>query len=98
MTWEHRQFAGDPTTRHQPIGVHFYGTKGVLHLGWLDGWTFFPTNGNEQPVHQDASFSGENQDNVLELWKDFIDAIEKKRRPAADIEAGHHATTAALLG
>ena len=28
----------------------------------------------------------------------FIDAIEQKRRPVCDIEIGHRATTAALLG
>ncbi len=98
MTWEHRQFAGDPTSKHHPIGVHFYGTNGIFHLGWNDGWTFYPADGNQPPVHEDAQLTGEFQDNVPELWKDFIDAIEQKREPACPIEAGHRATTAALLG
>lgn len=33
-----------------------------------------------------------------ELWADFIDAIEKNRRPICDIEIGHHSTTLSLLG
>src|SRR5688572_13191014 len=98
MTWEHRQFAGDPTSKHQPIGVHFYGTNGTFHLGWNDGWTFFPRDGKQSIVHEDAKLTGENQDNVAELWRDFVDAIEQKRAPACDVEAGHRATTAALLG
>jgi hypothetical protein len=70
----------------------------VFHLGWLDGWTFFPMSDKQQPIHEDAKFSGEFQDNVPELWRDFIDAIEQNRAPACDIEAGHRATAAALLG
>ena len=99
MTWEHRQFAGDAALKHQPIGVHFYGTEGTLHLGWLDGWTFYPRDGKRPVVHEDATFSGQkNSENIAELWRDFLDAIEQKRRPACDIEAGHRATAAALLG
>jgi len=98
LTWEHRQFAADPTSKHQPIGVHFYGTRGVFHLGWQDGWTFYPLDSKEQPVHEESKFTGENQDNVPELWRDFLDAIAANRAPACDIESGHRATTAALLG
>ena len=98
MTWEHRQFGGEPFSKHQPIGVHFYGTNGVFHLGWLDGWTFYPTSDKQQPVHEEAKLTGEFQDNVPELWRDFVDAIEQGRAPACDIEAGHRATATALLG
>ena len=98
MTWEHRQFGNDHSIKHQPIGVHFYGTNGVFHLGWQDGWTFYPVNAKQAPIHEDAKLTGEFHDNVAELWKDFVDAIEQKRTPACDVEAGHRATTAALLG
>jgi predicted dehydrogenase len=99
LSWEHRMFAADNALKHQPIGAHFYGTEGTLHLGWLDGWTFYPVDGKKPTVHEDAKFSGqENQENIPELWRDFLDAIEKKRRPISDIETGHNATTAALLG
>ena len=36
--------------------------------------------------------------NIKELWADFIDSIEQKRRPACDIENGHLATNLSLLG
>jgi predicted dehydrogenase len=99
LTWEHRQFAGDAALKHKPIGVHFYGTKGTLHLGWQDGWTFYPADGKEPARHENAFFSGEqNSENILELWRDFMEAIAAKRRPACDIESGHRATAAALLG
>jgi predicted dehydrogenase len=99
VSWEHRQFGADTSSKHQPIGVHFYGTHGTFHLGWLDGWTFYPSSDKFQPAHEDANFSGQqNQENIDELWRDFIDSIVAKRRAACDIEAGHHATTAALLG
>jgi predicted dehydrogenase len=35
---EHRLYSGNSPERHN-IGVYFYGTKGTLHLGWLDGWS-----------------------------------------------------------
>jgi predicted dehydrogenase len=99
LSWEHRQFGGDNALKHQPIGVHFYGTEGTLHLGWLDGWTFYPRDDKKPAVHKDAHFTGEkNSENIAELWRDFLEAIEQKRRPACDIEGGHQATTAALLG
>ena len=99
LTWEHRQFGGDNALKHAPIGVHFYGTEGTLHLGWQDGWTFFPRDGKAQTVQEDAKFTGEkNSENIPELWRDFMESIEQRRRPVCDIESGHHATTAALLG
>jgi hypothetical protein len=35
--------------------------------------------------------------NIRELWKDFIDAIEGKKEPVAGIESSHRATTMSLL-
>jgi predicted dehydrogenase len=98
MEWEHRQFAGNHAFKGESVGTIFYGQGGIFHLGWQSGWTFYPTDGAEGP-HEEAKFSGEqNSDNIPDLWADFLDAIKSKRRPVSDIEAGHHATTAALLG
>jgi predicted dehydrogenase len=98
LTWEHRMFAGDGAEKGEPVGAMFYGTKGTLHVGWQRGWTFYPTDGG-QTEHQEAHFSGEeNSDNIPELWTDFLDAIKNHRKPVCDIEIGHRATTAALLG
>jgi predicted dehydrogenase len=99
VTWEHRLFAGSGRERDQWVGADFYGTAGVFHLGWQDGWTFYPTDASSPAQHQDAQFSGKkDSENIAELWRDFIDAIDQNRRPVSDIETGYLATTAALLG
>ena len=44
-TWEHRKFAGNSAEKTHPdqaVGCYFYGTEGTFHMGWLDGWTFYP--------------------------------------------------------
>ena len=96
VEWEHRQFAGNAAEKGESVGCYFYGTKGTFHMGWIGGWTFYPVGG--QPVHQDPQLNEPDQQNIKELWADFIDAIRSKRRPACDIELGHRSTTMALLG
>ncbi|MGL4593287.1 MAG: Gfo/Idh/MocA family oxidoreductase [Thermoguttaceae bacterium] len=99
VVWEHRLYAGNAPEKHH-IGLYFYGTKGVLHLGWLDGWSFYPRGGdNVAPTKQMAPQLDEpDQQNIAGLWTDFIDAIESNRKPICDIEIGHRSTTMALLG
>ena len=41
--WEHRKFAGNNQAKGENVGCYFYGTKGVLHLGWISGWAFYPS-------------------------------------------------------
>jgi predicted dehydrogenase len=100
MTWEHRYFGGnnaektDPT---QPVGCYFYGTEGTLHVGWLDGWTFYPSDADKPPIHKEAQLHMPDQQNIRELFADFLDAIDRKRRPMCDIEEGHLSTNLALL-
>ena len=50
VTWEHRRFAMN-NTEHQRYGAYFYGTEGILHIGWRDGWTFYPANKNDAKAH-----------------------------------------------
>ena len=45
VTWEHRRFAMNNTEHHR-YGAYFYGTEGILHIGWRDGWTFYPAKKN----------------------------------------------------
>ncbi|HEY7118486.1 MAG TPA: hypothetical protein VH475_17990, partial [Tepidisphaeraceae bacterium] len=100
VSWEHRQFGGnfnEKTHPQQPVGCYFYGTKGVFHQGWLDGWTFYPSDGSS-PVHQEAQLHEPDQQNIKELWANFIDSIKNNKIPIADIERGHRSTTCALLG
>jgi predicted dehydrogenase len=96
--WEHRRFAGNETEK-SGVGCYFYGTKGIFHMGWRDGWTFYPDKKGAPTVHEDPKFDHEKDGhNVPPLWRDFIDAIEQKRRPAVDVETGHYATNCSLLG
>jgi predicted dehydrogenase len=98
LTWEHRQFGGDPTLKHAPsASTSTAPGASSTSAGRMDGRSTHPMPRSRSP-HEDSKLTGENQDNVAELWRDFVDAIEKKRPPACDIEAGHRATTAALLG
>lgn len=96
-TWEHRQFAANNAEKGENVGCYFYGTEGTLHIGWQKGWTFYPTDGGPV-IHEDPRLNEPDQQNIRELWVDFLDAIEKKRRSVCDIEIGHRSTTMSLLG
>jgi predicted dehydrogenase len=95
--WEHRQFAGSSSGRSS-VGCHFYGTKGTFHMGWRDGWTFYPADSKKPAVHEDAKHLEPDGHSVDLLWSDFIAAIETGRRPTCDVLVGHRATNMSLLG
>ena len=99
LTWEHRMYAGNPPEKHY-LGLYFYGTGGVLHLGWQDGWTFYPSaRRNAEPAeHMAPQLDRPDDQNIAPLWMDFIESIEANRLPVCDIEHGHRSTTMALLG
>lgn len=94
--WEHRQYAGNGA-ESTAIGVYFYGTEGTLHLGWRDGWTFYPANRKRETIHVDPQLNKPDDQNIRELWADLLDAIQHKRRPVCDIETGHRSTNMSLL-
>ncbi len=96
-TWEHHRYGGNNHEKGQ-IGCYFFGDKGVLHVGWKDGWTFFPARNSQDTIHVDPQLHEPYSQNIPELWADFIDAIETKRKPVSDIEIGHWSTTMSLLG
>jgi predicted dehydrogenase len=95
--WEHRKFADNNNEKHK-IGAYFYGEKGVLHIGWRDGWTFYPVNPKEAVTHGDHQLQEPDGHNIALLWTDFIDAIDKKRKPTCDIESAHRSSCLPLLG
>jgi len=98
-SWEHRKFAGNGAEKHN-VGAYFYGEKGTLHIGWKDGWTFYPNNPKGTGAHGDAQLQEPQGDghNIGALWADFISAIAEKRPPVADIESAHRSSTLPLLG
>lgn len=98
-TWEHRKFADNNNEKHR-VGAYFYGTKGVLHIGWKDGWTFYPTNPKEEIKHEESQLQEPQGDghNIGALWADFVLAIDERRDPVASIQAAHRSSTLPLLG
>lgn len=95
--WEHRRFADNPTEKHR-IGAYFYGTKGVLHIGWRDGWTFYPSGRGEKQIHEPSQVQEPDGHNLTLLWADFLDSIDKKRAPVSGIEVAHRSSVMPLLG
>jgi len=95
--WEHRLYAANQAEKHN-IGCYFYGTEGTFHMGWLDGWTFYPADSKKQIIHQEPTLHDPDKQNIKELWADFLTSIEKDRLPVCDIEIGHHSTNMSLLG
>jgi predicted dehydrogenase len=95
--WEHRLYAANEAEKSN-IGCYFYGTEGTFHLGWLDGWTFYPSNTNKPVIHQDPVLHTVDKNNIQELWYNFMVSIAEKRLPVCDIETGHRSTTMSLLG
>lgn len=96
MTWEHRRYAGNHA-ESAPLGCYFYGDQGTLHLGWRDGWTFYPVNRKLPTLHEDPKLNQPDDQNIRELWADFLDSIRNRRRPVSDIELAHYSTNVSLL-
>ncbi|MDE0820424.1 MAG: hypothetical protein OSA95_04855, partial [Opitutales bacterium] len=96
-TWEHRKYARNNSEKHG-IGAYFYGTKGVFHMGWRDGWTFHPANTRDKEIHMDAQLQQPDGHNMQILWGDFLNAIETGKQPACDIESSHRSSVLPLLG
>jgi len=95
--WEHRRYGGNDAENHN-IGCYFYGTEGTLHIGWRDGATFYPRGKSQQPVHVEPQLNKPDDQNIRELWADFLKCIKTGGRPVCDVEIGHRSTNMSLLG
>lgn len=96
-TWESRRFAGNNAAKGENVGCWFHGTQGTFHMGWRDGWTFYPSNQNAPVQHADPQLNKPDDQNIKELWADFVATIRRGGRPVCDIEIGHQATVMSLL-
>jgi predicted dehydrogenase len=96
-TWEHRTFSGNAAEKHS-IGAYFYGTKGTLHIGWRDGWTFYPANAREAAVHEASQLQEPDGHNLKLLWADFLGAVDAGKAPVAGIARAHRSSVLPLLG
>ena len=98
VSWEHRQFAGNNAEKGENVGCYFYGTEGTLHQGWTKGWTFYPADDKKPVIHEDPKLNQPDDQNIKELWADFLEAIRTGKRPVSDIEAIQRSTNVSLLG
>jgi predicted dehydrogenase len=98
VVWEHRQFAGNNAEKGENVGCYFYGTEGTFHMGWQDGWRFYPANKNKEVLHEPAKLNKPDEQNIAQLWADFMQSIKTNRLPVSDIEIGHRSTNVSLLG
>jgi len=96
-TWEHRHFGENHNEKHR-IGAYFYGTKGVLHIGWQDGWTFYPSNNRDKMIHEDSQLQQPDGHNLQLLWANFLHSIDQKELPVANLEVAHRSSVLPLLG
>jgi predicted dehydrogenase len=97
LEWEHRMFAANEAEKTN-IGCYFYGTEGTFHMGWQDGWTFYPANKNQPTIHENPQLNKPDDQNIKELWANFLDSIKSGQKPVCDIEIGHRSSSVALLG
>lgn len=95
--WEHRLYAANEAEKHN-LGCYFYGTEGTFHMGWQDGWHFYPADKNKPVLQQAPQLNKPDDQNILELWANFIGSIKTNQLPICDIERGYRATNMSLLG
>ncbi|MEZ4828465.1 MAG: cyclic nucleotide-binding domain-containing protein [Bacteroidia bacterium] len=97
LTWEHKLCAPNANEDHN-VGCYFYGSEGTFHIGWLDGWTFYPADKKKEKINFPPTLHQPDAQNIKELLGRFYGAIENNRRPVCDIEIGHRSTNMSLLG
>ena len=67
-------------------------------MGWQKGWTFYPANAREQVVSEEPKLNAPDNQNIRELFADFLHAIRTGAKPVCDIGEVHLSTNLALLG
>ena len=97
-TWEHRRFAGNYAEKGENVGCYFYGTNGTFHMGWREGWTFYPSKNSEPVVHESPRLNAPGSQNIKEVWEDMLSCIKTGNKPVCDIEEIHYSTNLSLLG
>ncbi len=97
-TWEHSLVNQRPQQPGENVGVFFHGTEGTFHMGWQQGWTFYPNDSKNDIISQAAQLDEPDSQNIKLVWQDFLASIKSGKLPHADIEHGRQATNMSLLG
>jgi predicted dehydrogenase len=107
--WQHRTW-GTPTDPDYPWALFIYGEKGSLKASTMRA-DFIPQGNSTKPIHFECLFEGKKYpedvtERDIELnaapatrrhMLDFLNAIDHRSRPVADIEAGHISTASCIL-
>jgi len=108
VVWCHRHY-GSPPDPNYLWGATFYGDKGTLKAG-VFSYDFYPDRG--EPIHKDVTyelkeFPVDDTEPGIEKhvapairyhMKDFLAAIDARRKPVADIEEGMISSSCCILG
>jgi predicted dehydrogenase len=109
VVWTHRSYGEAPDPKY-PWGATIYGDKGTLKASPMS-YTFTPTAKGEQPIHEDVTyeleqFPEDKTEKDLERhvapairahWKNFLECIESRGTPVADIEQGYISAASCIL-
>ena len=109
MVWQHRTW-GHPADPEYPWAAIFYGEKGTLKAS-VHKFDFIPRSKNAKPIHRDVAFEldkypEDKTEEGLEKhvapairghMKDFLNSIESRSKPIADIEQGHISSASCIL-
>jgi predicted dehydrogenase len=108
VVWTHRSWGNAPDPQY-PWAAFIYGDKGTLKMS-VNGFDFVP-HGSGNPIHQDVVFELEEYPEdktekdleqhvapaVRKHMRDFLDAIDNRTKPVADIEQGHISSASCIL-
>ncbi len=109
VVWTHRSY-GDPPDPKYPWGATFYGAKGTLKASVM-GYDFVPSAKNQPPIREEVTyeldqFPEDRTEKDLERhvapairahMTNFLECIESRRQPVADIEQGYLSAAACIL-
>ena len=107
--WQHRTW-GTPADPEYPWSFKIFGDKGTL-CGSTMKYDFIPANDKSEKIHGDVVYEKEKYpedlaEPAIELnaapatrlhMINFLEAIDKKIKPVADIEQGHISTASCIL-
>ena len=109
VVWTHRSYGSAPDPQY-PWGATIYGDKGTLKAS-VNSYDFIPQAKGEQPMHGDAVFEYEQYPEdrtekdlerhvaagIRGQMKNFLECIESRQTPVADIEQGYMSAAACIL-
>lgn len=109
MVWNHRSWGAPPDPEY-PWAAIFYGEKGTLKAS-VHKYDFIPRDKDQKSIHKDVTFELEQypEDKTEEglekhvapairgHMKDFLQCIESRGKPVADIEQGHISSASCIL-